>query len=1428
MFDAGGTPSQEIDGLKPRSIDTQTDGSKVEDYAHIVRREALQQEQAKLDIKKERPGKTAQLQREMLKSDVAVDIKLLNAIETLSEEREVREVLQSMTISLLRPFIALEKAGLLSSKDLLVNPQKVFEEASFKEVLRTMTPPLNNAETLAMKKFGDLMQKPNSKAFSLFLGSWPVFFQHIKQASEQAKKTVQELKDSVVLIQQKSGEQKKGLSQTDAVKPHSAIPGKDLLKRNPSQKESQKKESFLTSVVRNHPFISSALILGGTYALYKFLRSENKDQSEEKKETSWFSKIFNKKTLVVAGLAGLGIYSDFFTETLPVLLKCDVAKSKKIAGLISDGKLEEAFHTFIFEGGDENFDQYKALAEIVSKSTGRKISASGIQKVGQQKYADFVSPLWDAKKCLDEFLGSLRKATEEIPGVGKIAKFKNLIDNFQHQNGPELIKEIEIIHDYLLQHKNQIATLQLSPDATVLQVLAALNKVELAGNASEQQESDETEADIPDEIVEDAHGNQAGVDKKAAAELKKEFADKPNIQSFLSLYENNWENAFKHPIDFATNLYAACKADNVPMIVYGGAVMLGKADKWLVVTTFAPLKDAIVDLINLHPGDAVTHYIKGMAPIIAVFAVPRFLFNLKSGLMSGVAGGLKGIGQGLVFPYTVAKLHAKGLVKVTLGGKTVYRTVRGRLLELKSILANDSARAVALQQEMRFYAKTAEHYFRLYDASRPGTGANVKKLWIWASGENVMELKEKYLRRFVETYNALHKGKPGFKELDLLSGGDRDKAIDVMKDTVKEAAEARAKAKMQGKAGNNAPQELKTDGDGLTAKRTYRYYGSEVEVIESEIVAKTAEVEAQRASAGESAPTDAVEKTKWDAENRQRAIQTLAEQKMLTPVEIKDPASSVKRSGKVPAPRRFRFAGEEFALNDAEIKARLASGPKFSATASGAAPRGAAIATPGGALASSPHGAAPTTAPSASPPFTEADAIRELCIERAVEHVTVQDVRMRNGVYEYKIGGEWIEANTPTDPAKLEEMKTKFMENLAKNGKVVDWNKFLLEAKTLKYFAPLEKMMGTAFAVLMIYHLETAPDKSKAVAETAVGFGAFFAGMKATDKLIGQHLGPLNIGKVSIGRVAVRGVVDMLGGMAAAFGISKPIAEIVEEYYRKVPNHQQVSPEVISFIEKSTVRSSTRMVLSSLEGGLLRKGIQKIGWVGAEKLLATKIESSVFKKVGQFATKEAFVGVTKIVGSRSIKELSAKEFSLVLKEVVKGFGIKFIQKLARTLGLRGATVAAMIADDATFIGVVDDALAGVLAVTMAKDIIDIATLLVNTAKIQNDVQDRHQYPITKMDVIDTLSRRKLTQKLALEGLSLEQLSTLPEEKLMKMMDELGLTRLRVWRQGAPGAEVWDMRNGKIAGIVIEDDTGKVIAEIDSKGMQQLEEAMKDE
>ncbi|MBU1935192.1 hypothetical protein KKF04_04005, partial [Patescibacteria group bacterium] len=401
-----------------------------------------------------------------------------------------------------------------------------------------------------------------------------------------------------------------------------------------------------------------------------------------------------------------------------------------------------------------------------------------------------------------------------------------------------------------------------------------------------------------------------------------------------------------------------------------------------------------------------------------------------------------------------------------------------------------------------------------------------------------------------------------------------------------------------------------------------------------------------------------------------------------------------------------------------------------------------------------------------------ATEIKAACEAKFIESVQITDARTINGKTQFKVGETWVEL--AQDPKSIEHVKTQYLDQLKQAGKPIEYvgrNPALLE-----YMPVMERVFGSAVAALILYHLETAEDKRKAIFECTVGLGTFMAGAAATEKALSVWKP-----KTIKGFLGKKGLV-LLGGLGTAIGVTEPISDILDDLWPHFIGEQQLYTEIIDIVEKSTGRSFVRTGFSLAERKIVRTGVERMGLKSLSSLMTRKVESTALKKIATFTSKS------------------------------------LMRKLAVSLGVKGTTIALLIADDATWIGVLDDIVAVGMAVWMAKDIYDIAVLARKALKIKVALEDYNEMPIASIEPSTEVDRNAIEAELAVRGKTLEEMT---DEEMMEMIQSMPDIRLKITREGATGYEEYRFVRGEIWSTTIKNEAGEIYELSDEELNQEI-------
>jgi len=1235
----------------------------------------------KKETKASTTEKSADIKREVLETEVVgADRETAEKIASLELSKTTSEQLDKW-----RRFEIVNHTLLAKLFDNGFTREELEELQNFRKIELPANLELNGPEKIALNKLKEIAAQTNSPLFLDFKKKWPKIIDDIHKTYTHSAQT------------------------------------RDALFGTASDKKEAQKNNNLISFIKKHPIATATVMIAGAYGIYRVFFADNTKEDSHKEtgtKSSWYEKIKSKPGSILLGLLVLGGLIGPHRIGMWLDKGFDFTKEKieRFIQLLSEGKYKEAIIS-LFEGNDEKMENYSKIAKIISQETNTVVTDTGIKAIANARYSVFISVLGKTKSFASTWV-------EEIPGLGStLASF--ILDT------KEQAAQENAIRQYLAKHKDKINKLGIDNNATVYEVLAKLN--ELTTNTVTESNEKQSQGPIT-EIVEAGTGKVdevVAICDQTLEQLKKEFKDCPHFQALLAKYEQDkWKIL---SIQFADDLITAIRADGKGLAIVGGAIIVWNGYKYITLTSVETIAKSVYEILKApfnHDTDwtkSIIEYTKGSSVFIVAGAGMGGIVAAwqKQNVLHGI---LSGAGKGFAYPVTVVKTHLRA-------GQWIYRTARGMEFAIRKRHAAPEVRPKIMEAEARYYAEIFDKYDTLERLGDQAGFYDPRKWYAKLSQKRIQELKLKYLQKFASVFGK--KEFPGGKQLPTKSANDITNAENKLRDWLQEqrSLEQNQNALKEPTTAiatdNNKPVHVKTEGQGLDTRHTYKYHGTEIVLTEKEIAEKAREI-AQKETATGNVPKTPEQIQVWNNNNWQKAIDSLAEDKILTPVEI---------AGK---PDTYSFAGQEVTITDAELKPKLATG------------------------------------------LTKDEALKAACMEKILAHATVEEVRIVNGEHEYKINGQWIKTELPNKPAKIAEVKEAFIKYAKEKGTSLNFDKFAAEAKTLKFLPILEKIIGLSAAIGMIYYLETATDKRKAVAETAAGFGTFWAGMQLTDWQIASKI--IQTPKTPL-QMAARTVIDIMGGIAAAYGLTEPVSNIVTSVFAMVPGSYGISKEVSEIFEKMALRSTMRIVFASAENGALKKVIMKMGLESISLAFEKKIGGILLEKIGQLAAKKGF------------------------KQILKA------------LGWKGATTAALLADDATLIGVIDDIIAVGMIIWMGFDIYEIIKLIANAAEIKQEMDKRSAAKITSFEIKDSASRKAFAAKLSPLGLSVEQTQELGEKAVFDILQSLPQTEIAIRRENMNGMEIWSLKNGTATGIAILDEMGRVKCQISGEDTETIEKAL---
>lgn len=1172
------------------------------------------------------------------------------------------------------------------------------------------------------------------------------------------------------------------------------------------QKETKDKDAnVIIKFAKEHPYATAAIAIAGAVGIYKLFFSGSKEEKkEEKSEGGILSKLFSKTTLIIVGLLIVGglIGPENIKDALMKFYKISGERISKCIALWKEGRYKDAIWV-LFAGEDEHAKEYEQLAGIISKDTGKEVKDSAIQGVANAKYSEFTSPESKAKSFMAQAMG-------EIPGMG--GAIAGLF-----ADSKEKIDQENAIRDYLEKNRDKIASLNLGRDATVFDVLAKLNNISTTTSDAEkegEEKAPEAGRNESGDVVDT--GGEYGVaaaSQETYQEIVENLKDKPTVAAMFKKYDGHLSDIMFHPQVFFKELTEACKQDGVSIILGAGKIILWNGAKFIEITSWKGLYDSAMaqakDPLSL---EGVKTYASEAVPFTIIGTVAGLLsMGEEKTMVKKILHVTKSTGRGFIFPIEIAKFHV-------VAGKRIYRTGKEFTFKAQRTFGSAQAMPRILEAETQYLAELAKKYDDLYIAKGQNE-ITFKKVFAKLDSKRISALRKEYLGKFAEAYNRLH---PDAKlridsedpsrirdvENKLDEFLKREKTPPAIPETVAEAAVAERAVVESGvpemleatEAPIAAeplvpaePEWLGKTGTGPETMHKYKFQNQEIEMSESDIGRTARKIALEEKAAG---------RVSTPKENWNKAIKLLAEDSLRSaisqaPAEFTPAAEPVL--GEAPkaeylgdvstesqAAARYRLEAKELGLPELFTGASEEEAiSRYKFKEQEVELRTSDIHEAAKKVAAEEIVKGNTPARGAEKAWSDANwdkAVQRLVEEKMIPTTTITETRIAaDGTREFKIGETWERAEVPTDPVKLKTFKEKFISVLGKEGKMVkNVDAFFANAKTIKLFGVLEKIAGPTVAALTIYHLETAPDKRKAVAETAAGFGTFWAGMKMTDWTVG--------GKIS--NPMARTVVDLMGGFATALGLTEPIGSVVESYFKSVPGGYGISREIGHIMETGSVYMLGKSVLASAEKGLLKKAAMKMG----------------LEKIG--------IAFEKKIGGVLLKKISSMVAKSGFKTLLKG------------LGWKGVAATGILADDASGFGVVDDLLLIPLTIMSIKDIYDIRKLFLNAKEIEIQMASRTKKPIESFKIKDRASRMALTEKLTPLGLTLETATQqLSETEFFDLLRTLPMTAIEIKRAGLPGKEIWTMSNGEAVGISILDASGETLCEINDEDAGMIDKSI---
>lgn len=412
-----------------------------------------------------------------------------------------------------------------------------------------------------------------------------------------------------------------------------------------------------------------------------------------------------------------------------------------------------------------------------------------------------------------------------------------------------------------------------------------------------------------------------------------------------------------------------------------------------------------------------------------------------------------------------------------------------------------------------------------------------------------------------------------------------------------------------------------------------------------------------------------------------------------------------------------------------------------------------------------------------------AKSVKRACRLKYMQTLKVTNIKSFRGKTYYRVNNKWVvgpdKFKTAGDLAKV---RGEYMRYLKAQG--IDYAGKAVGAQgALKYFQFLKNALGPATAAVMIYQLESAQDKRKALAKTAISLGLIFGGMKSTDKVIGMLMPNTPGGQVT------RGIVAFLGGFAAAFGFTGTVYDLVKPYIPEFYGDKQFYSRLARMTTTVIAAKQLRSLSRKLTGEMITRSIARNG---ARKLgsgLTAKFSQTVGRQISKFASKT------------------------------------MLKKIATTMGWKGGVLAFTAGNSAAGF-VLDDFIAVGLGAWMAKDIYDLAKISARAYKLNKAMKERSKLQVERVEFLDLRSKKAFLNHMRINGgyresLSLGQImERATTVEVVIAISQLADVNVRIYRDGIKGHEEYRMVKGQIRAMKVVDLTGKVVASVSDKELSQ--------
>ncbi len=223
-----------------------------------------------------------------------------------------------------------------------------------------------------------------------------------------------------------------------------------------------------------------------------------------------------------------------------------------------------------------------------------------------------------------------------------------------------------------------------------------------------------------------------------------------------------------------------------------------------------------------------------------------------------------------------------------------------------------------------------------------------------------------------------------------------------------------------------------------------------------------------------------------------------------------------------------------------------------------------------------------------------------------------------------------------------------------------------------------------------------------------------------------------------------------------------------------------------------------------------RDGVVFLSRAGVNIAKLTAQGSVLIWQGGKFIAREvarqtARLGISKAIGAAITRRYTAT----IGAQVANFTGKAFLEKLAVTAGWKGAAAAALWADDATVIGVLDDVVAVGLTAWLAADVYEIIRITREAMRFKSLMEEQQGLEIVSLEALDEDTRRRLE----------EVTETLSDKASVDFLSGIPRAQFRITRENGRSEEYLMVRGKIIQCKIVEN--GVSLAEFSEEDVETL-------